>query len=206
MATLRFKNPHEAAKYVADEISRLSNESPEVSMEVAQLFLQCRSAEDVLASDWPWDGVPRGTSGASGWAELTVKARDLDVMKQIATLGGPLAAFLTTHTGGMPILLALVCALFRLHAKGFAPNPLQKRILIALRARGPMKLNDLVRAVNANAQREWLAREVQEDLASLERVRLNDGEVVALVHFADGTWGTDARGLWEVPILADFPS
>ena len=205
-APLTFRNPHEAAKYIADKISTTSHDPPEVSLEVANGFLQCLSAEELLASDWPWDGVPRGPCGAASWAELTVRASDIELLKQVPTIGGSMVALLQTHTGGWPLLWVVLCALLRLRAKGFYPDPLQKRILIALRADGPMTLDQLICRLNLDADPEWTEREVREHLATLEKVHLNNGEAVAMVQFANGEWATEGRGLWEVPILADLSS
>jgi hypothetical protein len=200
-----FKNPHDAAKYVVGEIQSFVSDSPETTLQVARSLLQALSAEDLLVSDWPWDGVPRGAMGAAEWTELTVRASDLDLLKQLAALGGSLSAFLHTHSGGSTLLLAVLCALLRLRSKGFFPDPLQKRILITLRAAGPMTLDQLVEQLNRRSNPTWSEREVKEHLATLEKVHLKSGESVALVHLANGRWATDARGLWEVPIFADFP-
>jgi hypothetical protein len=101
-------------------------------------------------------------------------------------------------------VLSGVLMLRRLQSKGVHVTPLQRQVLLTLRKNRALTLDTLVQAAIAFGP-ELSKAEVEDILAELHAVRLEDGVVVPLVHQdGDGRWSTDARGLWEVPVGVSY--
>lgn len=167
----------------------------------SQLFDQCDASYE--ADDWPHlpvAGPQQTVIGhpfdflAGPWA---IREKDLVLIAGLF----PLLAPWTKDWSAEEVAKLLVSTIFmvwRLNRRGVHLDPLQTQILVALRAQGPLGLEDLVRGVR-RPNSDWTPPEVHAGLLSLTAAKLNDGSVEPLVHQAnDGRWSTDARGLWEL--------
>lgn len=197
MADAVFDDENDALTYIRRELE--TGVSGSLAAAIAgQFVVRCLNSEPL--DDWPrvlrFDGDV--VVGAPWFGPWTVRGQELCDIKELAV---GIAAALSTQ--GVQQIVALTisagCMIWRLRRRGVSINPLQRDVLVALRSKNGIKLEELTQRTRS-CRTEWTAAEVESALSELAAIRLMDGTVVPLVHRdSDGRWSTDAHGLWEIP-------
>lgn len=118
----------------------------------------------------------------------------LDAAKSAVLAAAPTNFFFNAPTtASLAGLLAAMCVLVRqIHRKGCRLDPIQRHILLCLKAAGRrLTTEELTAILNRDSGQagHWTTEAVEVELARLSAVPLRDGSVVSLVsRDADGTW------------------